>query len=189
MAVVSTSITPMAFRFPLISPLPSPEQWWSNNPMAEIVFTSKDEDITLSGVGDSQAVSWICNLPPGYGYTFEELNFGMYNSVDPTEVDGWSVPSFSNLVDQSPSLWITPVLVERSVATPIASNGLRVWTPTAGLPKKVVQAIGTGANFQINLQNLNTNKSALKVRAFARFFQFDLNQAYRTSVNAPVLVR
>lgn len=186
MGVITTQLLPSFRRLPYIGPVGEPEIWWTQLPKAEVVFQEYDTTVTAGEVGDSQKLTIQCNVPTSYAYVLQELSMVMYGS----DIDDWQAASFVTLSDGTGAAgWSYSPRFEANLAIGNSAGTIRTWNvQEPGVPKKVMIAV-TAGNIFLEFYNANLDGAAANIRFFCRFLQFDLNQAFRTSINSPILVR
>lgn len=187
MATITTTIVPNAVRTPFINPYGQPDVWNTIIPRSEIVFSSIDFVIDLSGVGDDQLLVVNNDLPAGFAYVLLEHSV----VVEGVDADEWAANGHCSLADSSvdaSASWKkclqAPSLISRTTLT----NFTRCYKPE-GSSKIVIPKPGLVGRLQIQTQNFNTNKVAGVGTTYARFLLFDVNQAQFNAIHTPVPVR
>lgn len=191
MALITTTLNPLATPLPFIAPAPAIDLWNTPIPRGEIVFIESAAAITIAGVGDDQRLTINCNLPVGFGYVMAETNM-MLTSSDAAQ---WEAVCGFRLRDENGGnhRWTIHRRFEAS-ATVITIGGSgknRIYELVQNDPprKMVICNLAAPGQLTVNVRNLTTNQAAGTLDFFTRFYQYDLNQAFRYAVNTPTLVR
>lgn len=190
MVDVITAFVPEPARLPLIAPVGEPEIWWTQHPKAEMIFSVGSETITAPGAGNTAVVTIACALPKSFAYVLRELSM----QILATDASDWPTSGLTTLRDTNVATQIrVPIpLTSTQVGVSAAfgdAAGIRTYFVEAGIPDKTLLAVKGGANLDVNIKNPVEDGAAATLRFYCRFLQYDLNQGYRTSVNAPVLTR
>lgn len=185
MAVVTTTIVPSLTFFPWTDEGgQSPD---TIQPIGEIMANSLEEDVTLSGTGDTQEIRWNITLPVNYSYVLQDLAI-MLESTAMTWNDNQTL-IFLDLVDGPvPAFRYGVGLLSQAGASgrgPGTTSSIKTWRPTA-YPK--FQQGGAGV-WQSTLVNLTTEEPAAVLNATARFLQYTIGQRYDAGINTPQLIR
>lgn len=158
-------------------------------PRAEINFIVTSGAITISGVGDTQELRFICALPNSYAYVVQEISIFQLYGDDIDAWENWGACRIKN--NQSGKTWAHSMdLWSRGEYNKDAIGSKNYHLSSPGeLNRLIIPGVG-GANLQVTLSNVTTDQSAMVVDGFlARFLQFDINQAYFFGANTPVPIR
>lgn len=195
MALTSTTFSPNALLEPYIGPAPTQDLWNTLIPRAAIIFSVVQGAITTGGAGNEQKVIMNCKLPSGFAYAMREFVFFINDNDDAGDVDDWDDQAYLTLRDdfagESTSSWVYAIGAEKpSVSAHTTVTNLNsAYKPINPLLQKLVIPRAAGGLLQFTSFNLVQDGGAMIVNAFARFLQYDLNQAYRAIVNTPVPTR
>lgn len=191
MAVITTTFTP--------EPSPDPYSGVSqliidNSDVSrgEIVFSVFDGAVALSGVGDNQFITITCLLPLNYSYTLADFFLSITSTAG--ETNGFDDALACRLLDDNTGTDRTFAFMLPNHAGPIAnfSAGLKeVLTYCLDcFPTQLLKSAGQGAlNLNVQCFNATANDAAYEVNFYARFQQFDINQALNAQVNRQTPVR
>lgn len=188
MATITTALAPLPTPVAYIGPAPSQELWQTPIPRGEIDFIEQTAAVTISGAGDNQLLQIQCGIPRGFGYVLMDAYMTMQN----IDVDAWSAATRFRILDSA----ATPTwrVNQRFEAGSVINTGTlffhRTWQLVAPAWQKVIICDkGDDGQLLVQVMNLTLDQAAGSVDFLARFLQFDLNQAYRWSVNTPFPVR
>lgn len=188
MADVNSFFNPSEKGFKFIG-LPNINEFNSYVPRQEIIFGTESGSVTLSGVGDTQSLFFRNVLPAGFAYAMSELSCMIQDTVA-GQLDDWKAPTcYITDSDADPGY---KVGLTMRVDTTVLSSGLtkQVWQVESPLKQLIIpRGQATDAFVQVGSFNASTNKAALTFWGYARFFQYNLNQAHYWAVNSPVPVR
>jgi len=190
MAIITTLFTPEPQRLPLIAPVGEPDIWWSNYPKAEIIFnvnnnTSLNIDALVGG--DNQKIQIKCLLPPTFAYILTDITMVIFGM----DYDEWDDSCFMFLTSTASSPWtmFPEFSSTHAVSGSPGINQYKTYSLKVEPPSVTFLGTSAGGGITLNLNNNVVDGAAGGVTFFARFLQYDLNQGYRTSINAPVLTR
>lgn len=190
MALITTTLTPLATQLPFIAPAPSIELWETQVPRGEIVFVEQAAAITIAGVGDDQKLQINCDLPRGFAYVLVGSNM----MITGADVAQWQNNASFRLRDSNDAASARWTIHQRyqadSTVMTIGATLNKVYELESKAVSKVILCnLSVPGQLKIQVRNITTDQAAGTVDFFARFFQYDLNQAFRWAVNSPVLVR
>lgn len=194
MATTSTTFTPGATLVPYIGPIPTQLLWDTIIPRAEILFTEKAGAVIAAAAGDDQRFLFDCIMPTGFAYAFQDFSMGIIGA-EAGDIDDWEDNANLTLRDSSlsaaDSTWIYQLGAEKAPAAAAISPTLDrgVYRSFAPYLKKLIIPRPSGGILQFLAYNLTIDGGPITIEGFARFLQYDLNQAYRAIVNTPVPVR
>lgn len=188
MALITTTFTPDAITQPFTI-FPEPITRFSAMPRAEVHYDIIGGSVTLSGVGDQQAIEVLCFLPVNFAYAIVDLFMDL--CIAGTAANTWDRSarcSFNNAnVGRTISVIFPAQAAEDS--NTVNSQCLQ-WVPST-LPK-IVQAAPPGINdpfLHVGIENSELNKGAGTFNFFARFLQYDIEQWHHAEVNDAKLIR
>lgn len=157
-------------------------------PRAEVNFIVTGGAITISGVGDSQIVRFICQLPLSFAYVVQEVSvFQLYGD----DIAQWqNITSCRIRNNQSGKTWAHSLdLFSRGQYNKDALLSKSYQLNAPGELNRLIIP-GTSADLTVEIANPTTDQSVMAVDSFfARFLQFDVNQAYFYGANTPIPVR
>lgn len=182
MATITTTFTPTASYFPFAGLGRRPS---TSGPRAEVRFGEKDAEITLSGTGDDQFARVQCMLPVNYSYTLSEIHIRLFTALN--EVDLTWEPTAIAILGGEFNIPMEGVSVNQIPGLQ-GKRGYMVYT-FKDLPKTVWKPQAGLAIMNVDMYNVNLEEPAVKLDFYARFLQFDINQAIDYEVNTPSLVR
>ncbi len=163
------------------------ERRFTSIPRGELSFSVKNGPITLSGVGDTQALDINCTLPPGFAYVLEDMSIFNLGGVD---ADAWGNFGECRIINTPPRGAWNQAFDLRSPGeyfqsgTTTAKSFFIPYNPF----QKLIIPQGT-CNLFTSLFNDTTNQSAMTFSYLARFWIFDIEQALHQPVNWPIPVR
>lgn len=158
-------------------------------PRAEVNFTFQSGAVTLSGSGDTQSLTISCALPPSFAYIVQEVSITDLAGVDGDNWDNFGISRIR--VDTPDKTWkhSLDLFSRGSYQSSPTTRGKSYHLAAPGELNRMLIPL-VSANLVILLQNPTTQDSAMIVGAFfARFLQFDVNQAYFYGANVPLPVR
>ena len=183
MAIVTTVITPSLTMFPW-SDLDG-QQPDSIQPIGELMANSVDEDVTLSGAGDTQEVRWSITLPQNFNYVLQDITANISLAFTNTWSDLASMILF-DLSGQVPAFnWSVGMKSEGVTRGPGTVGQRQTWAPNY-LPKF---QLGSGGIVQTTFVDLTAEEPAAVFNGTARFLIYTVAQRYNSAVNTPLLVR
>ncbi len=192
MAVVTTTITPALRYFPY-SGLPDSYKERSPFPRGELTFVADTEAIALTGAGDNQNLRIRCTLPQGFAYVLADLAFDVFAAVA-GDANNFPVNATAFIVDSSVAgqdrTYRTDfsMISESSSLTP--GNLIKTYRPVNQGGKVIRCAPGQTGEMRLDAFNLTANDGAYTLHTFfARFLQYDIEQAHHYQVNSPVPTR
>lgn len=197
MAIITTTLVPGPQRFPFIGQSPDMEQWTTEIPKAEILFAEVGTSITLAGVGDSQRLAIVCDLPVSYAYVYLGGTVMLRETVA-GDLANWDDEA-EFFIDNSPSSvgaqgrWRWHQRMRKDPVGAISGGSVTlvesVFQGDLELPKVIIPLPNDQVRLVFQVDNVSTNDAAMTTDFFFRFLQFDLNQAFFWAVNMPTLVR
>lgn len=197
MTLTTTTLAPKAELVPFISPVPSQDLWNSIIPRGEIIFSEIGTAIITGGAGNEQRIVITLNLPAGYAYAFREFSFYLEDVDDAGDVNDWddtgsfAIQSDSTSATASKWVWygqITKPAVAGHSTIILLNGTYQLGYPEESLSKIIIPA-KAGAKASVQLFNVVQDGGAMYSNLYARFLQYDLNQAYRSILQTPVPVR
>lgn len=189
MATITTAIIPPAIFLPYIGPDNTMDTWQSSIPRGEILFRVDDDAVLISGVGDNQLLTITASLPRGFAYVLAEANMKIQNA----DVDAWQDGCQFRLQDSiAAARWNSNSRFESGAL--VINNATAVFNKNYDLVRPPLQKLivcdrGDAGRLSVSCMNLTTNQAAGTVTFLARFYQFDLNQAFFWAVNMAFPVR
>lgn len=190
MAVITTSITPSLKVFPY-SGVPELLLDRSDFPRSEIEFKVLNGAIALTGVGDSMFVALACVLPLNYAYTLSDFFLTIHSAAGATNNFNTALTLFIN--DDVLGLVRTYEIFLPNESTSAMFGATMIDTKTYCITCFPTQLLKgeTGGQIELSIQGTNetTNDTAYTLDFFARFQQFDVNQAQNADVNRQTPVR
>lgn len=182
MAVVTTTISIDATPYPIIG-IPGN----NNIPRRENIHFST-EAIALTGAGDSQHL--ILNLPLQASYSYVLTRFTMLLfGVDSAD---WGTTAYCQMFDGlgavNSVVYDLPVVAGAAISGSAAASKLYTVLPGSEIKKPMV-ALSSDAKLTLQLDNIQTENSAMTIRVTANFLVYDLDQSYAWPTNTPFLVR
>lgn len=181
MAITTTTITPVARKFPFTLPYPGPE-FGTNEPRAELFFNVSNGAITVAAGGASQAVNIVLNLPANFVYGLAEVFVALQALTVNADLDDWQNDGYLAILDGNSS--------RMQAFCPLHSEG-----PSGGFKcyyaKSIVDRLVIGGEdaSSITLFNPVIDGAAMQIEAMIRFWQFDINQRQHVGVQTPMLIR
>lgn len=159
---------------------------------AEITHTRRDQTIAATGAGDDSFVVIDGILPANFAYTLTDLYFsiesaaGVTNSYDPTcgffLMDSLSTGALRTWELHLPNF--ARAGVNGATGTEILAYHFE------SMPQMVMRpASGQQLGYQLGVFNPVQNLAAHLCNFYARFQQFDINQAIHVAVNTQLPVR
>lgn len=186
MAVTQTTLNPTPTRLPLIAPVGEPDIWWSQYPKAEIVFALAGAAVTVAGIGNTQRLVINCVLPSTFAYVLQDLTLNMTSATD---IDDWQSATLTNIRDGNPPIWTQWLPFEGLSTGGHAGITFKTWALTTPPTNKTLLGINPDPRLQVTIDNPVITGEVAVANLFCRFYQYDLNQGYRTAINAPILTR
>jgi len=190
MTLITTTFTPEATPFPFIGPAPSQELWGTIIPRGEVDYVVSAGAITVAGVGDDQRAQVFCNLPRGFGYVMSECSA----MIEGGDVAQWDNGAIFRLRDDNGGDQRWTVFRRFEASSSVISSGgttkSKIYELLQPVPSKVIICDRPAAGqLAVLFRNITTDQDAGLMNFFARFLQYDLNQAFRWAVNSPFPVR
>lgn len=184
MAVITTTVVPVITLFPWTDVGgQSPD---SIQPVGEIMANSLEEDVTISGVGDTQEIRWSVTLPANYSYVLQDFTAMIAVAAANTWEDNQSLIFLDLSATAVPAFrWGVGLKAEGVTRAPGTTSQLQTYRPNA-YPK--FQITGGGI-FQATFVDLTTDEPAAVFNCTARFLQYTIGQRYDASINTPLLIR
>jgi len=157
-------------------------------PRAELNFQIELGAVTLSGVGDTQAVNIKCVLPLSFAYLVQEISITGFFGTDANDWDDWGICRIKSINTEPTQTWQHSFDLWSRGAFGVGLDGKNYHLNTS--PDLNRLAIpGVSADLTVILANTASNKSAMTINFLARFLQYDINQAFSLGPNVPVPVR
>lgn len=182
MAVITTTVTVEATPYPIIG-VPGN----NNIPRRENIHFST-EAVTLSGVGDTQHLNVNFPLNKSYSYVLTRLTMLLFG-VDSAD---WGTTPYVQLLDGlgavNSVVYDIPMIASAAISGSASPSKLYSVLPGSEIKKPMV-ALSDDAKLAFQLDNLNTNGTAMTIRSTANFLVYDLDQSYSWPTNTPFLVR
>lgn len=189
MTTISTNFTPTASYFPFAGKGALTRDR-SDVPRAEVRFLENGAAVTLSGAGDDQRISVICDLPINFAYVISELHLKLSSVVNGVTVTWQDVASASFRDGGSPQQRIPFEGSSTGVSGPTQDQKANRIYQFNNLPLVIWKmAPGAMGNLQLTCHNINEEEPAVTMDFYARFLQFDLEQAIHYAPNVPTLTR
>lgn len=186
MAIVTTTVVPELTIFPWRDP--GGLQSDRIQPIGELIANSLEEDITLSGTGDTQEIRWTVTLPVNYTYVLQ--NFSA--TIDVAAANTWEDVQWLGFQDLAGKIGSLPVFrygiglkSEGVVRAPASVVQKQVYRPNA-YPS--FQQLGGGV-WQATYVDMTTEEPAAIFNSTARFLIYRIDQQYDVAVNTPQLIR
>lgn len=159
------------------------------------MFSTVDDTVTAAAAGKDQKLTVDCKLSAGFAYILVDWSACLEDGTDDGDTLDWSDHAALALNENhdtaASSIWVYNMGAEKPAigldAGLSTSAEYRPYNPRF-LTKLLIPS-STGAKLQFVIWNLTIDGGAMTFTYFARFLQFDLNQAYRAIVNTPVPVR
>lgn len=185
MAVVVTTFTPNPQPFAFTT---APGDLINRTalPRAEIIHAVSAGEIVAAGVGDSQLLNVRIELPQNYTYVCVDVAL----AITGVDAGDWNANALFTIGRGDFQQWMSLESPGVTVyGTGAASQIARAYKVPARLPKGLVLGAPTGSNSTINVENGNLNGTAMEVRFYSRFLQYDIDQFHHVEVNTPSLTR
>lgn len=171
--------------------------WDTIIPRAEVIFSQIGKAITTGGAGNEQRVVITLNLPAGYAYAFREFSFYMEDVDDAGDMNDWddtaSLSIQNNAASAGASQWVwfgqitKPAIAGHSTVT-LLNGTWQLGYPEESLSKIIIPA-AMGAKASVSIFNVTQDGGAMYSNLYARFMQYELNQAFRSILQTPIPVR
>ncbi len=186
MAIVTTSIIPTLTYFPWADRGGVIEE--SIQPVGELIANSRDEPVTLSGVGDTQELRWNWTLPPNNSYVCIDLTATINIPAAANTWEDVNSLIFFDTTELAAQTFEWGIgLISDGVAHQAGTvNQGKFYRPASPLPTFQQNA---GGSWQAAFVNLTTNEPAANFNGTARFLVYTIGQQYDAAVNTPLLIR
>lgn len=193
MAVITTTVIPTLQAFPFTG-FVEPQAERTGLPRGELQLSSQGTSITLSGVGDTQLISIVSNLPANFGYVMVDMCMSVMTSAGGTynfELDGeaWLTDS-STTADQTfqAQLGLHCEGIAAGVGASAGNRELATYR-LVNQYKGIILPVFNNNRFVARVANLSTNDTAYSLDFAARFLQFDITQVHNARASAAIPVR
>lgn len=189
MAVVTSTVLLTESSVPYIGAAPTRDQWPTNIPRSEKIFTAINAAVTVAAGGDTQAIVMNQVLAEGFAYVMLEGAVQLSGA----DVADWNTAIFATLDDTTANPRFRDIYqVDRGGVSSVGGGGAALSTCyrcTSCPTKMLIPSTSPGGQNRWVLENIVPDGVAMTVICFFRFLVFDLNQAYHWAVNTPLPVR
>lgn len=186
MSIINTTFTPAARLNSFTGIGDLPRQQRSAIPRGEVFFIINGGDVTKGEVGDTQRSRIDCTLPRNFAYALVGIHLNLYG-VDITD---WETIANSYISNDIADFDVNVPIVGVSPGPAVAS-GAGAMTYQFESFKAIIVPRGADAtpNLHIDISNYVTDGTAMITSIYARFLQYDIEQANHWEVNLPQLTR
>lgn len=183
MATVNTTINMVPSYQPFERP-PDPVALWTAIPRGLRGFVVQSDDLDAKPVNDTQVLTFLAELPAGFGYVFAEVGLRLSQN----RAADWDKKFQLNLQNFHQGKTISISYMYTLALTALGSELGVTLQSTDKMPKSVLWA-PAGASIEIQIIMINTNATvaaAGSVACFIDFWEFDLEQIRKFPINTPL---
>lgn len=156
-------------------------------PRSEVNFLMTSGFIAASAVGDNQRFIINCDLPSSYAYVLQEVSLSNLVGVDGANWDPNTITTIRTInIDQSEWRHSLDFFSRGDTWDGIAGSVSKSYHMSFINPLKRLIIPGQSATLQIHVTNETEEQSSMLIAGFfARFLEFDVNQAHFYAANTP----